>query len=349
MAQTIFAAQYLLPIFAAIKKSFVTGTFKANNPINSFLLLLYGLVLKLPMFLYPVKPVPQQTDGFLYRQLLHQLDKVAGQLPAVYAVIAFFLLYTQAITFNQLANGQKLMQKPNYLTAMSYLLITSLFKEWNMLSAPLIVASLMIWVWARMSALNTIKNVTGTLFNTGIVIGIATFFYFPAVAFAALIIVGLVILRPFRLAEWMVSLLGILTPWYFLLSFVFLTDRWKDYKMPGVSVSLPIFYDNKWALAAIIIVLFTTLVGFYFIRKNFLRQLVQTRKSWNLVFLYFIVAMFIPFINAAHSFEYWILCAIPLSAAAGAAFFYPEVKWFPKLLHWLMAAFVVALSYFVRK
>lgn len=128
------------------------------------------------------------------------------------------------------------------------------------------------------------KNVTGNLFNTGIVIGIATFFYFPAIAFAALIIVGLVILRPFRLAEWMVSLLGILTPWYFLLSYVFLTDRWKGYKMPGVTVSLPKFYDNKWALAAIIIVLFTTLVGFYFIRKNFCASWYKPVKAGILFF-----------------------------------------------------------------
>jgi hypothetical protein len=327
----------------------VTGTFKANNPINTFLLLLYGVVLKLPMFLYTVKPTVQQTDGFLYRQLLVQLGKVAGELPAVYASIAFLLLFIQAITFNQLANRQKLMPKPNYLIAMSYLLITSLFKEWNMLSAPLIVSTLMVWVWAKMSALNNVRNVTGTLFNTGIVIGIATFFYFPAIAFSALIIFGLLIIRPFRLAEWVVALLGIITPWYFVLSFVFLTDRWRKYELPGMSVSFPKFYDNQWALAAIIIVLFATLVGLYFIRKNFLRQLVQARNSWSLIFLYFIIAVFVPFINAAHSFEYWILCAIPLSAAAGTAFFYPEVKWFPKLLHWLMAAFVIALSYFVKK
>ncbi|MBL0355678.1 MAG: hypothetical protein IPP72_01780 [Chitinophagaceae bacterium] len=105
-------------------------------------------------------------------------------------------MYTQAIIFNQLANGQKLLQKPNYLIAMSYLLITSLFKEWNMLSAPLIVCSMLVWVWARMSSLNHAKNVKGALFNIGIVIGLSTFFYFPSIAFAALIIFGLVVIRP---------------------------------------------------------------------------------------------------------------------------------------------------------
>ncbi len=327
----------------------MTGAFKANNPVNTFVLLCYGLLLKLPMFLHPVKPEPQATDGFLFRQLLLQLDFVSAKLPGIYPLITFLLLYLQAITFNQLANGQKLLQKPNYLIGMSYLLITSLFREWNELSAPLIINSMLVWVWARMSSLGQDRNVKGTLFNIGMVISLATFFYFPSIAFAALIIFGLVVIRPFQLAEWLIALLGILTPYYFLLSYIFLTDKWKEFKLQGIFISQPVFYDSTRALVAIIIVLFASVVGLFFIRKNFLRQLVQTRKSWNLVFLYFVVAFFIPFINAARSFEYWILCAIPLSAFVGAAFMYPNVKWFPKLLHWLMVGFVVAFSYFIKK
>jgi len=327
----------------------VTGTFKANNPYNTFLLLVYGILLKLPSFIHHIdKPVPQQTDGFLFKQLLLQLNTFGTSLPAIYPLITFLLLYTQAISFNQLANGQRLMQKPNYLTAMAYLLITSLFKEWNVLSAPLIVNTLMIWVWARMSGLINTRNVSATLFNIGFAIGIATFFYFPSIAFAVLMIVGLIVTRPFKLAEWLISLLGIITPYYFLLAYIFLTDRWKDYHLPGFSLSLPHFYESKWALAAIIIVLFASIVGLIFIRQNFLRQLVQTRKSWNLVFLYFFVAVCIPFINAAHTFQYWILCAVPVSAFVGCAFLYPQKRWFPQLLHWLMVAFVVAFGYFVR-
>lgn len=327
----------------------MTGTFKANNPYNTFLLLVYGLLLKLPIFLHPVIPVPQQTDGFLYKVLLIQLTKTVGNtIPFIYPFISFLLLYTQAITFNKLANDQRLMQKPNYLTAMAYLLITSLFKEWNFLSAPLIVNTLLIWVWANMSGLYNDKKAKSTLFNIGIGIGIATFFYFPSIAFAILIIVGLTVTRPFKLAEWMIALLGIITPYYFLLAYVFLNDKWKGYKFPSFAVSLPKFYESRWAMAAIIIVLVSTVIGLFFIQQNFRRQLVQTRKSWNLVFLYFLVAVFVPFINATHSFQYWILCAIPLSAFVGSAFLYPSKRWFPQLLHWLIVAFVIAFSYFVK-
>ncbi len=324
------------------------GTFKANNPYNTFLLLVYGVALKLPMFLHPVIPEAQPSDFFLFRLLLQQLAPAGNSLPFIYPLIAFLLLYTQAVTFNQLVNSQRLMQRPNYLTGMSYLLITSLFKEWNVLSAPLVVNTLLVWVWARMSGLHNNPKPVSALFNIGMITGTATFFYFPSVAFAALIIFGLVVTRPFQLAEWLVALLGIITPYYFLAAYIFLTDKWKGYKLPAVSFNRPPLYDTGWMLTAIIIVLFTCITGLFFIQQNLRRQLVQTRKSWYLIFLYFFVALLVPFINTAPSFRYWILCAVPLSVFAGSAFLYPEKKWFPNLLHWIMVAFVVAFSYFTR-
>src|SRR4051812_44884371 len=103
------------------------------------------------MFTNPEIPVPRQTDGFLFKALLAQLSTAGKSLPAIYPLISFLLLFTQAVNFNRLVNDHRLMQKPNYLTAMAYLLITSLFTEWNVLSAPLIINTLLIWVWSSMS------------------------------------------------------------------------------------------------------------------------------------------------------------------------------------------------------
>jgi Family of unknown function (DUF6427) len=325
----------------------VTGTFKANNPYNTFLLLVYGMLLKLPMFLHPKIPQPQLIDGFLYADLLKWLKPVTGGFPILYAFIAFFLLYTQAISLNKLANGLRLMQKPNYLTGMCYMLVTSLFAEWNMLSAPLIVSTLLIWVWARMSSLYNDSNAKTTLFNIGIAIGIATFFYFPAIAFAALIIFGLAIIRPFKFAEWIITLLGITTPYYFLIAWAFLTGKLSNYALPGFAITIPKFTQTRWAYIAVVIVLLIAVIGFFYVQQNFRRQLIQARKSWALIFIYLLVAVFVPFINATHTFEYWILCAMPLAALLAAAFFYPNKRIMPLIAHWLMVAFVIVISYFV--
>ena len=326
----------------------MTGVFKSNNPYNTFLLLVYGLLLKLIMFIHPQIPLPQQTDGFLFKLLLSQLSGVGKSLPIIYPLISFILLYTQAITLNALVNQHRLMQKPNYLTGMAYLLITSLFAEWNILSAPLIINSFIIWVWSRMSKLYNEPSPKTSLFNIGMAIGISSFFYFPVISFSALVVVGLLITRPFKLPEWVVALLGLASPFYFLAAYVYITDKWQGYHFPGVAVTFPRFIESRWALAAIFIVLFISSTGFVYVQKNFRRQLVQARKSWNLIFLYLLIALFIPFINASHSFVYWILSAVPIAVIAGAGFLYPQKKGFPLILHWLMVAFVVAFSYFVQ-
>lgn len=326
----------------------MTGVFKSNNPYNTFLLLVYGLLLKLIMFIHPQIPLPQQTDGFLFKLLLSQLSGVGSSLPIIYPLISFILLYTQAITLNALVNQHRLMQKPNYLTGMAYLLITSLFAEWNILSAPLIINSFIIWVWSRMSKLYNEPSPKTSLFNIGMAIGISSFFYFPVISFSALVVVGLLITRPFKLPEWVVALLGLASPFYFLAAYVYITDKWQGYHFPEVAVTFPRFIESRWALAAIFIVLFISSTGFVYVQKNFRRQLVQARKSWNLIFLYLLIALFIPFINASHSFVYWILSAVPIAVIAGAGFLYPQKKGFPLILHWLMVAFVIAFSYFVQ-
>ena len=89
-------------------------------------------------------------------------------------------------------------------------------------------------------------------------------------------------------------------------------------------------------------------IGIYFIQDNMRRQVVQVRKSWNLIFLYLLVALFIPFLNDSHRFDYWILTAVPISIISGAAFLYPERKLVPGILHWGMVAVSLVVNYYLR-
>jgi hypothetical protein len=326
----------------------VTGTFKANNPYNNFLLLLYGFILKLPMFMHPQIPQVQQLDGILYRGILKWLVPTGTNFPVIYSFIAFFFMYIQAISFNKLLNDQRLMPKPNYLAGMSYLLITSLFKEWSVLSAPLIINTLLIWVLSRLCNLYNHPNAMTILYNIGLVTGLASLFYFPSIAFALLIVVALIITRPFKLPEWIIAFIGILTPYYLGAAWFFLTDRWKSYRFPGFSVNLPIFHETGWAYIAIIFVLIIILTGMVFIQNNMRRLIVQSRKSWSLIYLYLMVAILVPFLNATHNFDYWILTAVPAAGFAAAAFLFPERKWFSLVFHWSLVALTIVMGYFVQ-
>ncbi|MEO6404388.1 MAG: DUF6427 family protein [Ferruginibacter sp.] len=326
----------------------MTGTFKANNPYNNFLLFVYGFVLKLPIFLNPVKPHIQPLDGTLYNGFIFYLSGIADGVPVLYSIVTYVLIFFQAIAFNKMVNVQRMHPKPNYLTAMSYLLITSLFTEWYSLSAPLIVNSFLIWVWSRLCTLHNEPNPKTTIFNIGLFIGISSFFYFPSIAFALLIMVGLTIARPFRLAEWLMGLVGLVTPFYLFASWLFLTDKWKTYHVPGLVIKVPAFVETNLAYLSIILICITLVIGIFFINNNLRRQVVHTRKAWQLLLLYLVVAGLVPFLNATHSFSYFILIAVPLSFITASAFLYPEKKWFPVAMHWIMVGVCIAIGYFIR-
>jgi hypothetical protein len=323
----------------------VIKTFKANNPTNNFFLFVYGILLKLGLFFHPVVPKAQESAGVLYKYFLQVLQPIGNSSPVIYSLITFLLLFIQALGFNTIVNTQRMLQRPTYLTGMSYLLITSVFSDWYILSAPLIVNTFFIWIWSKLCILHNDPAPKTTVFNIGLVIGVATFFYYPSIVFALLALAGLGIARPFKLPEWLIALTGILTPFYFFGAWLFLTDKWKTYKMPVTGFTLPAFYESKWAFAAILLIFLSMFVGIVFIQNNLRRQVVQTRKSWQLIYLYLVVAAAVPFLNIAPAFNYWILMAVPAALIMASAFFYPEKKWFPLVVHWGMVAIVIVITY----
>lgn len=326
----------------------MTGTFKANNPINSFLLLAYGLLIKLPIFLYPQVPHAAEADGFFYRYLLNWLDNAGSAFPVIYSICAFILLYVQAMGINKLVNAQKLLPKPNYLPAMCYLLITSLFREWQILSAQLIMATLLVWILSQLSNLYNHSNAKTILFNTGMALGVATFFYFPGIAFTLLLVVGLSVTRPFKLPEWVVALLGMLAPAYFYGAWIFLTGQWESFKLPVVNMSSGGFHQTSWGYISIAIILLAVVIGSVFIQQSISRLLVQSRKCWSLVYLYLLVALLMPLLTASFGPGSWFLSLVPVAAVMAASLFYPDRKWFAHLIHWGLFILTIVQGYFIR-
>ncbi len=324
----------------------MTGIFKVNNPSGNAILFGYAILVKLPIFLHYSAPQLQVTDGIFYQNIVLSLQPIAKGFSSIYSIFTFVLLFIQAISINKIAANLKLHRQTNYLTGMSYLLVTSLFSEWFSLSAPLIVNTFLIWIWGKLCTLYNNPSPKATIFNIGLVTGLAAFIYFPSLTFLLLIMVGITIARPFLLQEWLMGLIGIITPVYFFASYLYLTNNVSGFHFPGFHLSYPHFFGNRWAYAALVLVAIATAIGIFFINTNMRRQVVQTRKSWQLLFLYLTVAVFVPFVNTGLNFTYWILLTAPVAPIIAAAFFYPQKKLLPQLLHWGIFAIYVAVGFF---
>ena len=326
------------------------GIFRTSNPFSIIILFFYGIILRYASFAAPSLPLAHETDGFLYHALLRTLGNMSNGPGIIYPVLAYILIFSQAMMLNVFFYQHRLLARPNYLPALSYILITALFPEWWQLSSALIVNTLLIWAWNSMTLLYKNQRAKQIIFNTGIIIGICSFFYFPSIGFTASLFASLVIMRPVSLPEWLTGILGVTLPYYFLFAWAYLKGSWSTSNFfPDIFFSYPQFQQTVWAWGALILLMIPFLVSGFYIQGSILRMLIQVRKGWSLLLVYLLVALVMPFMNATSSFEYWILSAVPFAAFHANVFFYPQKRLVPGLLHMLMAVFILALNYFMLK
>lgn len=324
------------------------GIFKQKNPGNALLLLVYALVLKFPMFLHPVVPVLHPEDNYLYRLILRALNSVFHEVPLMYSILTFLILLSQATLFNRICNHHKLLPKQNFLPGMSYILITSLLSDWNHFSAPLLINSIMIWIFYRMIDLYNTQKPGSAIFNIGVLTGVVSLLYIPAMAFLLLVLFGLVTMRPFRVREWLMGVLGFTCPYYFLFIVLYLSGHWNLKNIiPHIVFTVPVMPRSVWTTLGIFWLVVPFIIGGFFVQKNLNKVLIQIRKSWSLILLFLLVSVIIILINRADSYENWIVMAVPFAAFHAAAYFYPTAKTGPLLMHWLIVAYIIAVNYFV--
>lgn len=323
------------------------GIFKQKTAANFFLLLILGLLIKLPMFIHPHVPVFQGNEGMLYHLLMQYLKPFGNTYPALYSILAFILLYSQAVVLNRLFNNQRMMNRSTYLVGVSYLLITSLFPEWNYFSAPLLLNTFLIIIIAEIFKLYQQQKALGKIFNTGLLAGIISLIYLPSVVFLLWIFMGLLVMRSFRINEWLLCLMGFLAPYYFYGIYLFLTDQWDFQKLlPHFHIAAFKVEQSLWVAFSAFFIVIPFLIGGFYIQDNLGRMLIKVRKNWGLVLLFLLVAFFIPFINYNNSYQGWVIMAIPFAAFHAFAYLYPAQPWFPKIIFWFNILFVIAFQYY---
>jgi hypothetical protein len=299
------------------------------------------------MFLHVHIPVASQKEGLLFHAILDYLKQTFPGNSAVYPLLAFLLLFTQAVSLNRVINNNRMTQRQTFLPGMAYMLVTSLFPEWNYFSAPLLINSILILILSGLFNTYNQPRAKGIIFNVGLGIGVMSFIYFPSMIFMVWAIFALMLLRPFRINEWLLCLLGITAPYYFYIIYLVLSDRWNIQKIiPYFNFQVPQLAQSIWLAISTFFLSLLFLLGGYYVQENLRRMLIQVRKDWSLILLYLLAGILIPFLNASKSFENWVIVAVPFSAFHAAAYLYPAKKIYSRLLFWTMVIFIVSYQYY---
>ncbi len=268
----------------------MTGIFKTKNPANFFLLLVLAIVLKLPLFYTSSFDLPKTDDDVLYQSLLSFLNSKTKIFPKLYPFLSLLLLFTQALMFNSFINRQKMTGRQTFLPAMSYLLLTSLLPDWNYFSAPLLVNTIFIFILSSLFQIYNNEKAKGIIFNAGFAGGVAVFLYFPSLLFGIWMLLALMIMRPFKINEWILCIVGISTPFYFYGIYLFIRDQWSwGALFSTLHIKLPSIAQSLWLAISVFLIVVPFLMGAFYVQDNLRKMLIQVRKGWTILLLYLLV------------------------------------------------------------
>jgi hypothetical protein len=298
------------------------------------------------MFQHPHVVISKQGDSALYKGILDFIHSASSSNKIIFPLLAFVLIFLQAIMLTRFINTQRMMNKSTYYPGMAYMLITSLLPEWSYFSAPLLVNTILLFVLSGLFKIYNQSSAKGAIFNIGMALGLASFIFFPSLTFIIWILLALAIMRPFRLNEWILCLVGITTPFYFYAIYLFIDDKWSwNNLLPYFSISLPVIKQSVWLAGSAFLLTVPFLAGGYFVQDNLRKMLIQVRKGWSLLLFYLLAAVFVPFVNNSANFENWVMAAIPFAAFHACTYFYSTLRILPLILFWLTVAFILGYQY----
>jgi hypothetical protein len=281
-----------------------------------------------------------QSDGVISILLFHYLKNIS---PTFLFIAYQLIILLQAIRLNMVLTDFRMFQSTNYVTAMTYILFTGMISQWCSISAELISNFLVLWIFILLSRLYNNQSPRTLLFNIGMLVSLTIIAYHPTAILIMVVLFALAVVRPFRPAEWILLLMGVLLPYYFLTAYLFLTDQLRTINqyIPFFQLHFPFPHPDIWLLTSLGYLFLALVVGMFFWQKFNNRMVIQIRKNWSIMLVLLLILLIAPFIFVGAGMDTAILCLIPLSAFAANAFGYPKRLIIPNILFWLAIVIIV--------
>jgi len=322
------------------------NAFRTYNPLN-FLWLVLLLILTRICYVFNAPPKIEFVFFESFARLLFPVAYEYALPPVVNILIASVFVLVQALLLNQLCSKFNLLGKPSLLPALMYITVSSLFTPFLTLSSPLICNFLLIAMLYRLFALYKGTEAKSIAYDLGMIVAVGSLFYLPFIYFFLIIWIGLITFKPFDWREWVAGALGYATIFFFLAVFYFLNDRIGQFYTIWLPLAtkfpdkININYYNYLLLVPVIVIL---ALCFIKLRENFYRSYVQTRKSYQLLAIVFMVAA-LSFYVKAFQLSHFLLCAVPGAVFFAYYFLYATKRWFYESLYILLVAGIVYFQF----
>ncbi len=258
-------------------------------------------------------------------------------------IITLLVILLGAFFVNFLVVEQEITSKTNYLPAFFYMLF-AFSATTRSIVEPILVANLFI-LPALYFLINSYRRDYALMevFKSGIFMGLASFFCIHYIVVFPLMFIALIILRPFNWREWIIMLIGLITPLYVYVSICYLTTN-NAFEVFGMireaTSSLQKVIISEYYLAFILMAILT----FVFALLNYFAKgfggKVKTQKTKYVLLWMLLLSLLMVFFEQV-SDMLLLPCIIPLSIFIGD--YLAEIKQL-KIANTLLGLFIGGFS-----
>lgn len=265
-------------------------------------------------------------------------------------VIAVLIILLQAFLINYIANAHNILYKGSVLPGLFYVLINSIYIEQLQLTPQLLSNTFVILLFNRLCYLYESEQPLFLVFESGILLGLGILFDYDLIIYLPFILLSVLYMTSFNLRFWVVAILGIIVPSYFLGVLFFLTDHLNDF-INSFNYSLQKTYFNPIGISLeqgiiwfFIIPVFV--ISAFQIQINFLRNKVKTRRI-QLIILFMLLFGIVSVLAENQGFVYGLtFLGFSLSILLANYFVRSQRKWLKEFLFIGMLICIIYYQYF---
>ncbi len=293
----------------------VAGFFRNNDKLGYVLLPVAAIfVWAFSLILPPFHQVSGLKTSFIYSVFLNN--------SSVNLFLGLNLLFSIAngylISF--VCTKHEISDKQNLLPGFFFILFTGLL---NLSGAfhPIIPAStIVLLALFRLFSIYREEMSLSEVFDASFLLSLAVLFYAPFIVFVSVPFIAMLILKPFKLREWLLSLLGILTPLIIASALLFMGNRdymyyWQIIQESIVPIHAFSFGKGTFLIHTAAVLCFFLSIIYMLGRSN--SQKIKTQKVKYVLLWMFILGFLSIFVMAEAQFFMGALVLIQLSIFIG--------------------------------
>jgi Family of unknown function (DUF6427) len=320
----------------------VLRLFRNNSPFTVILLFIFALLAKFDVLIHPETPATIKGH-ILYNFIVEGLYFVFRHGAFAYSMLAIVLLFLQALYLKSIATRHKLFPRHTYVPSFVYILLTSLYPAFSMFNETIIVNWLLLGAVDIMFGFTQTTQPRKLIYNAGFLLSMLALFQFSFLTYFLLLLVGMVMFRPFNVGEWAVALMGYATPPYFLAGILFLVDRTGVYSQwVHIGSSLSSSVSSPFHLIVTIGgIMILAGCGVYAMQQNVAMSNIYVRRDWTAISFYLIISVVVAILTDSEVKSAWLITVPALSIITAHALSLEKNKRFSNFIFYFSLFFLV--------